>query len=365
MRGIKELTRSDCWLALAWGGIERSKARELFTRLRESIQTTFLERSVFTLRPDWERVAGIKARIAEYRIEIVDFEHPHYPEALKSIVDPPPVLFVQGDLRCLGEPQVAIVGARRATPQGLRVAEEFAMQLVKAGLTVISGLAFGIDGAAHRGALGANGQTLAVLGNGLDTVYPPSNRKLADAIRATGLLVSEYPPGTPPRRHHFPARNRLISGLSMGVIIVEAGERSGSLITARSALEQGREVFAVPGPINSVLSRGGHRLIKEGASLVESPADVLLELAPRLQMICQSPRGEAQDKSSMPAPDILKLDTVTQEFLKHMDWTPRTTDDLVDSTGLTIDTVSSMLLALELQGYVCSLAGGGVFVRIV
>ena len=363
MREIKEFTRGDCWLALAWGGIGRSKARELFARLREPIQTMSLERSVFTLGPDWNRVADIKARVAEHRIETVDFEHPHYPDALKSIADPPPVLFVQGDLHCLGEPQVAIVGARRATPQGLRVAEEFATQLVEVGLTITSGLAFGIDGAAHRGALGAGGQTLAVLGNGLDTVYPPSNRKLADAIRTTGLLVSEYPPGTPPRRHHFPARNRLISGLSMGVIIVEAGERSGSLITARSALEQGREVFAVPGPIDSVLSRGGHRLIKEGASLTESPADVLLELAPQLQTICQSPGEWVQDKSTALAPDILKLDKTTQEFLRHMGWTPRTADDLVDSTGLTIDTVSSMLLALELQGYVRSLAGG-VFARV-
>lgn len=205
-----------------------------------------------------------------------------YPAALREIARPPPLLFCHGDPELLNLPQLAIVGARNATPQGLQNAQAFAAELAQRGLVISSGLALGIDGAAHRGALDATGHTIAVCGTGLDRVYPARHQKLAHDIAARGLLISEFPIGTPALPEHFPRRNRIISGLSMGVLVVEAARESGSLITARLALEQGREVFAIPGSIHNPQARGCHALIRQGGRLVETVDDVLEELGPLL-----------------------------------------------------------------------------------
>jgi DNA processing protein len=237
------------------------------------------------------------------------------------------------------------VGSRNATPQGLANATGFARVLSEAGLTIASGLALGIDAAAHRGALQGEGSTVAVLGTGIDVVYPPRNAGLHRAIAERGALVSEFPLGTPPIGDNFPRRNRLISGLARGVLVVEAALASGSLITARLAVEQGRDVFAIPGSIHSPLSKGCHALIKEGAKLVESAQDVLGELGgaapPRTVSTVQQSSAE-----------------VEHELLKHLGHDPCNVDTLCQRSGLTPDTVSAMLLQLELEGRVASLPGG-------
>ncbi|HSS62911.1 MAG TPA: DNA-processing protein DprA, partial [Gammaproteobacteria bacterium] len=208
--------------------------------------------------------------------------HPDYPPMLAAIDDAPAVLYVRGEVAALSMPLVAVVGSRNPTPAGRDHAADFARALAELELGVSSGLAVGIDAAAHAAALAAGGVTVAVTGNGLDKVYPAANARLADAVCVHGALVSEFPPGTPPRAEHFPRRNRLISGLSLGVLVIEATLRSGSLITARLAGDQGREVFALPGSIDNPLSKGCHRLLREGATLVESVADVVSEIAPML-----------------------------------------------------------------------------------
>jgi DNA processing protein len=208
-----------------------------------------------------------------------------YPKLLKEISDPPQLLYVRGTLLPEDAASVAIVGTRRATPYGLKMARELARQLAQSGITVVSGLAEGIDGAAHEGALEANGRTIAVLGHGLDRVYPPSHKELSLKITASGALITEFPEGVGPTRYNFPQRNRIISGLSLGVIVVEAPQKSGALITARFASEQGREVFAVPGPVSSRASQGTHALLKDGAKLVESAQDILEELTLPLRQI--------------------------------------------------------------------------------
>jgi len=266
---------------------------------------------------------------------------PRYPERLKTLPGSPAWLYVKGDPDWLARPALAIVGSRNATPQGRRDAQAFAQTLAEAGLTIVSGLAEGIDTAAHEGGL-AGGGSVAVVGTGLDRVYPAANRDLAHRIAAGGALVSEFPLGTPPRPGHFPRRNRILSGLSLGVLVVEAALDSGSLITARLAAEQGREVFALPGSIHSPLSKGGHRLIKEGAKLVESAADVLDEL--RWQWT-------PPDPVAMP-------DSPAQGLLRHMDAEPLSTDVLAARSGLTVEILSAMLLSLELEGRVAILPGG-------
>lgn len=221
--------------------------------------------------------ARLLARVQQSGSEALTWLDPRYPEVLRMIYDPPPVLYVQGKVSALSR-AVAVVGSRKASAYGLEVAAGLAYGLAAAGVTVVSGLARGIDGAAHEGALAAGGVTWAVLGCGLDRVYPPEHRPLGGAIRREGLLLAEVPPGTPPQGENFPARNRIISGLSQAVVVVEAGARSGALITAEAALEQGREVMAVPGPVTDSRSAGANRLLKDGALLVEGAADVLQAL---------------------------------------------------------------------------------------
>ena len=276
-----------------------------------------------------------------------------FPPLLKQIPDPPLALFLRGDARLLASPQLAMVGSRNPSVEGRRNAEEFAAYLSRCGLTITSGMALGIDAASHRGALKAGGPTLAVWGTGLDRPYPPRNLDLAEEIAARGLLVSEFPPGTPPLPTHFPRRNRIISGLSVGTLVVEAASRSGSLITARLASEQGREVFAIPGSIHNPMARGCHRLLREGAKLVESAADILEELAPLLKL--ELPAAEPTADTAAAAPPE---DPEYRLLLNSLDFAPTSVDSLVERTGLTPDVVSSMLLMLELQGHVEASPGG-------
>ncbi len=275
---------------------------------------------------------------------------PRYPAALLDTTDPPLLLFVQGRLDALARPQrLAIVGSRNPTPQGAQNAQAFAQSLAASGLCIVSGLALGIDGAAHEGALRAGGLTLAVVGTGLDRVYPSRHRDLAHRIAEQGALLSEYPLGAPPLAHHFPQRNRVIAGLSMGTLVVEAALQSGSLITARLASEQGREVFAIPGSIHSPQSRGCHALIRQGAKLVESAQDVLEELrlsdpAPRAAGPAALPESESEGASG--------------GLLKALGHDPVGLDALLARTGLPASALQAQLLELELQGLVARLPGG-------
>jgi len=275
-----------------------------------------------------------------------------YPNLLAQLQDYPEKLFVTGNPDALHLPAIAIVGSRNPTRGGLQNAYEFARHLGGCGFTIVSGLAQGIDTAAHKGALAAKAPTIAVLGTGVDRVYPAVNRALAKDIVETGALLSEFPLGSAPRREHFPQRNRLISGLSLGTLVIEAAKRSGSLITARLAGEQGREVFAIPGSIHSPLARGCHQLIRQGARLVESVDDILNELAPLIDHVMQN---NTASQSETPAAD---RDADYQSLLNVLGFDPANADELVEKSGLTIEQVSSMLLILELEGEVESLHGG-------
>ena len=274
-----------------------------------------------------------------------------YPTLLAQTPGAPPVLYVLGSIEALGSIQLAMVGSRNPTAAGRRNAHDFAAALARVGLTITSGLAVGVDAASHLGALDVEGVTLAVLGTGLDTVYPAANASLAARIRTRGALISEFPPRTGPAACNFPRRNRIISGLSRGTLVVEATCRSGSLITARFAAEQGREVFAIPGSIHSPQSRGCHKLIREGAKLVENLADVLSEL--------QIPLPKQGVSSSIHLPATLPpLDKEYEMLLDALGFEPATLDELIERTGLSSESVASMLLILELDGCVAALPGG-------
>lgn len=281
-----------------------------------------------------------------------------YPRLLREIDDPPPLLYLIGNAELLNQPQLAIVGSRNPTPTGLSNAREFARCLTEIGLCVTSGLATGVDGAAHAGALTA-GQTIAVMGTGPDRVYPASHRDLAHRIAEQGLLVSEFPPGTQARAENFPRRNRIISGLSLGVLVVEAALQSGSLITARLAVEQCREVFAIPGSIHNPLARGCHLLIRQGAKLVESALDIIEELSPLLGVLPQPGREATevatQRNERLTDPEYVRL-------VEALGYDPVTADELIARTSLPAESVSSMLLLLELEGHVSS-APGGIYCR--
>jgi len=289
---------------------------------------------------------------------------PDYPPQLALAPDPPLVLFVRGDPGLLALPQLAIVGSRNPSPQGARDAEAFAAHLARAGLAIVSGLALGIDAAAHRGTLAAGGTTIAVCGTGLDRVYPRANHALATEIVARGALVSEFPPGTPALKQNFPQRNRTIAGLSLGTLVVEAAAVSGSLITARCASEAGREVFAIPGSIHNPLAKGCHRLIREGAKLVEKGDDVLEELAPLLGSLARELAAPSAAPRTTRAPVALEIDDAeTKRVLAEVEWAPTAFDLIVERSRLPTPVVSSILLMLELQGRVAA-AAGGRYVRI-
>jgi DNA processing protein len=270
-----------------------------------------------------------------------------YPQALLNISDPPFLLYAKGRLDLLNHSSLAIVGSRNATVQGIRNAEAFAQALSEAGLTIISGMAQGVDTAAHIGGLRGPGSSVAVVGTGLDKVYPSSNRDLAHQLALAGTIISEFPLGTPPLAHNFPRRNRIISGLSLGCLVVEASLQSGSLITARMALEQSREVFAIPGSIHMPQAKGCHSLIKQGAKLVENPADILEELS-----------------WYSSAPNVRDASQNSHPLFAHLGFDPTDIDSLSQSSGLTIEALSAILLQLELDGEVTTLAGG-MYQRIV
>jgi DNA processing protein len=290
---------------------------------------------------------------ADARHHIIKQDDDRFPGLLRQISTPPLLLYIDGNPDLLHLPSLAIVGSRNPTRGGERNAYEFAHHLATLGFTIVSGLAQGIDTAAHRGALAAGGTTIAFLGHGIDRIYPASNKKLAEEIAVTGALVSEFPLGTHPGKEYFPQRNRLISGLSLGTLVIEAARRSGSLITARLAAEQGREVFALPGSIHNALARGCHELIRQGAKLVETADDIVSELAPLVGHILQNTMESTSKENSVQA-----LDNEYVELRKLIGHDPVTVDELAENSGLTIDQVSSMLLILELHGEIESLSGG-------
>ncbi len=276
-----------------------------------------------------------------------------YPARLKTIPDPPPLLYVSGSLLPKDEVAVAIVGGRRATPSGRLITEEIAKDLADCGATIVSGLARGIDAAAHRGALAANGRTIAVLGCGIDRTYPSEHHRLRQNIEAHGAVLSELPIGAAPQGHHFPRRNRIISGLSLGVLVGEAAIDSGSLITAKLALEQGREVFAVPGSIKEEACRGSNRLIKEGAKLIESAQDILEEILPqvdaRQRALLRLDHAVLDAPASLGKEEALVYDALSYEA--------RSIDAIIEGTRLSAAEVSATLLALELNGRIRQLPG--------
>lgn len=282
---------------------------------------------------------------------LICWDDPRYPELLRNIPDAPPLLYGKGNVALLEKPAIAVVGSRASTAYGKGVARDIAAQLAREGLCVISGLALGIDTAAHTGALDAGGDTVAVLGCGVDVVYPPQNRKLYDRIAASGLLLSEYPFGSKPDAFRFPARNRIISGLAYGVLVVEAAQRSGSLITARLALDYGREVFAVPGRVDSLKSAGPHRLLQDGAKLVHSIDDILEEL----------PFFTRRPETSKTMPTVqASLENMTEEEQKlfvALEVYPKIVDEIIATVNMPARKVSEILLSLELKGIVESLPG--------
>lgn len=303
------------------------------------------------LHPDWDKVEEDLLWLEEPRHHLIRITDPDYPPALREIPDPPPALFIHGNPAGLAAAQLAIVGSRNPSMTGRRIANDFAKALVNEGFAITSGLALGIDAASHRGALAGQGLTLAVTGTGLDRVYPAKHKQLAHEIAERGALISEFPLGSPAKAAHFPRRNRIISGLSLGVLVVEAATQSGSLITARLALEQGREVFAIPGSIYNPLAKGCNALIREGAKLVETVEDILEEIG-RFRPLSHPADAALEPKNEA----TLEKDYL--DLLKSIAYDPMSIDTLVEETGLAPEALSSMLLVLELHGYVASAAGG-------
>ena len=344
--------RHRSWLILAHAHVRVSELQQLLEFYGDIESITAQPRARLTetglseekcnaiSSPDERAIDAAMAWLDHDAHHLIAWGEHNYPEMFAQIPGPPLMLYVNGDIEALHLPSLAIVGSRNPTKGGIRNARDFAKHLGSHGFSIVSGLAQGIDAAAHRGALDAGGSTVAFVGNGIDRVYPAGNLDLAHAIAENGALASEYPLGAPPERWHFPERNRLISGLSLGTLVVEAARRSGSLITARLASEQGREVFALPGSIHNPLARGCHELIRQGAKLVETGADIVAELRPLTKHM---------------------LESVDDDYLalrKHLSFDPISIDELAQQSGLTIEQLSSMLLLLELHGEVESLSGG-------
>jgi DNA processing protein len=304
---------------------------------------------------DSRRIANDRRWVEREQIVLVDAAAQRYPPLLAQIPAAPPLLYVKGDATLLASPQLAMVGSRHPTQPGRRTAYEFAAHLASAGVTVSSGLALGIDAASHEGALHVAGRTLAVLGTSLDTVYPPQHRALAARIASQGALISQFPPGTPPLKANFPRRNRILSGLCAGTLVVEAAQCSGALITARLAARIGRQVFAIPGSIHNPLSRGCHALIREGAKIIESPQELLDELGFHLPK--QSVMFELRSAGGS-GTRAATLDKGCEILLDALGYAPASLDSLVVQTGLPSQSVASMLLILELEGAVGVHAGG-------
>jgi DNA processing protein len=329
-RLLKEFGLPEEILIAKRSALEHFAPAEVLRGLEATDTQTAVERSL-----EWAELPGCR---------VIPLSDPDYPRLLYEIPDPPTLLFARGVVELANRPALAVVGSRNATPQGMSNAERFAKAFSASGITVVSGLALGIDAAAHRGGLAGEGSTIAVLGTGVDVVYPARNAALAVEIAERGLLLSEFALGTQPIAHHFPRRNRLISGLGRGVLVVEAAVASGSLITARAALEQGREVFAIPGSIHSPLAKGCHALIKSGAKLVDSVEDVLSEL------------GGWQHASTLQEQPAQRA--AEPGLLAQMGFDPVDLDALCARAGMPADKVSAQLLRLELDGRVVALPGG-------
>jgi DNA processing protein len=298
---------------------------------------------------EWVEAEAEIRRAREAGVRIVPFIDPQYPARLRTIADPPPLLYIKGEFTAADEKAVAIVGSRSASDYGRKVARNICRGLASLGFTVVSGMARGIDGTAHESALDGGGRTIAVLGSGVDRIYPPEHEGLFERIARQGAVISELPLGARPVAFNFPARNRLISGLSLGVVVVEATEKSGSLITAAHALEQNREIFAVPGEVGSSRSRGAHRLIRQGAKLVENADDIIEEIAPQLAR----PEGARRRQRVLPqdcSDDTRKIFGILQERILHI-------DEVIETSGLSSALVSQILLELELQGFLRQLPG--------
>ena len=333
-------------LEAAGGDFERALGARVTQRL--DLAPAALE---FLAAPDEAAVDADLAWLSSSGARILLAGDAEYPPLLRQMPRAPAALYVEGSVAALSAPQIAMVGSRSPTAAGRATAREFAAFFARQGLTVTSGLALGIDAASHEGALAGGGETVAVYATGLDRVYPAEHAQLAQRVRARGALVSEFPPGTPPLRGHFPQRNRIIAGLTLGTLVVEATRYSGSLTTAQRAVDGGRDVFAIPGSIHSPLSRGCHQLIKCGAKLVEEAADVLSELQFSLSKEAVT---TLQDEREKPP----ELDKEYEMLLDALDFEPATIDVLVARTHLPGESVASMLLILELQGRVATLPGG-------
>jgi DNA processing protein len=349
----------DAWLRLLrTPGVGRETARRLLATFG-SAQAVFdaapgarrtlvdaAQATALTAPPERhdEQVAATRQWLAgDVARHVIALGDPHFPAALLETADPPLLLFAQGRLELLAAPAIAVVGSRNPTPQGADNARAFARHLSQAGLTVVSGLALGVDGAAHDGALAGAGSTIAVMGTGADRIYPGRHRDLAHRIAAEGLLLTEFPLGTPPLAENFPMRNRIIAGLSRGTLVVEAALPSGSLSTARAAIEAGREVFAIPGSIHAPQSRGCHALIKQGAKLVESADDVL---------------GEIDWKARAAPAALPEADSTHDPVLDAMGHDPSSMDAIGARTGWPASELQARLLELELDGQVARLPGG-------
>lgn len=336
-----------------------SAAGVLEAQRRDLLRAGLPERLIGALRrPDESAARTGVAWLDDPAHHLVTFLDPRYPPLLRQIDDPPPLLFVRGDVAALHLPQLAIVGSRNPSASGSENAFLFARQFARCGFAVTSGLAVGIDAAAHRGALDGDGVTVAVAGTGIDRIYPARHATLADEIVTRGALVSEFPLGTPPAAGNFPRRNRLISGLSVGVLVVEAARHSGSLVTARLAAEQGREVFAIPGSIHNPLARGCHALIRQGGKLVETVHDILEELGPLANAALELEVPLQQDSPPPPPPSSSSSSEDHGRLLQCIGFDPVSVDGLVERSGLTAERVSSMLLMLEMQGHISPVPGG-------
>ncbi len=336
-----------------------SPAKVLAAPKKELLKTAgrLTKKTLAAIGRDEQRDAAAEelVRTARAGITILCWDDENFPVGLKNIPDPPVILYVKGNTGVLNKPAVSMVGSRAASVYGLQMAEELSRQLAVRGFTVISGLALGIDAAAHRGALSGGGETIAVLGCGLDIIYPGQNRELFKIIPANGAIVSEYPLGTSPDSFRFPARNRLISGLASGVVVVEAARRSGSLITADLALDQGREVFAVPGRADSIKSTGTHRLLQAGAKLVLNVDDIICELPPgstpdRDQLSSSGPKGQVRE-------NVPETSEEEKKILDLLEVYPKTVDDVIVGSKMPVKKVNELLLTLELKGLCVVLPG--------
>ncbi len=376
---MKQQDGLAAWLRLmATEGVGTQTARDLlthfglpeeifnagFSALQKRIPEKIARLLSAPIAPDIQtHIEQTLAWAAQENNHVITLADTSYPQALLRIADPPILLYAKGNSALLNKPAIAIVGSRNASAQGMLNADRFAQNLSDAGLTVVSGLALGIDTGAHTGALQSAkatnkasnvGSSIAVVGTGLDIVYPAANRALAHQLADVGCIISEYPLGTPAIAHNFPRRNRIISGLSLGVLVVEAAAQSGSLITARSALEQGREVFAIPGSIHSPLAKGCHQLIRQGAKLVESAHDILEDLR------WDNPLLQANLGIATPIAASNLSDPKLQSLLENMGHDALSVDQLVARSGLPVASVQAALLHLEMQGHIECLAGGQV-----